>query len=97
MIKHCLIINNKTNLLLLKNIGFFFIILKIKITKWLSLPFAMTHDATKPIGQTWDRWKGSVDNLDWFYYIDNLLMLTFGGIPWQVYFQVSNVKKFCFD
>ncbi|CAH8603300.1 unnamed protein product [Heterobilharzia americana] len=42
---------------------------------WISLPFAMINDATVPITQTWDKWKGSVDRMDSFYYTDNLLML----------------------
>ncbi|CAH8862857.1 unnamed protein product [Trichobilharzia szidati] len=54
---------------------------------WISLPFAMTHEATVSISETWDQWKGKIESLDSFYYIDNLLMLIFGGIPWQVYFQ----------
>ncbi|CAL8108652.1 unnamed protein product [Calicophoron daubneyi] len=59
----------------------------IFIGLWVSLPFAMTNEATVPITQTWNRWKGSVNRLDTLNYIDNLFMLTFGGIPWQVYFQ----------
>ncbi|CAH8594608.1 unnamed protein product [Schistosoma curassoni] len=54
---------------------------------WISIPFAMVNEATVPITQTWDKWKGSVDPMDSFFYVDNLLMLIFGGIPWQVYFQ----------
>ncbi|VDO62996.1 unnamed protein product [Schistosoma margrebowiei] len=54
---------------------------------WISIPFAMVNEATVPITQTWDKWKGSVDPMDSFFYADNLLMLIFGGIPWQVYFQ----------
>ncbi|GAA57421.1 Cyanide hydratase [Clonorchis sinensis] len=54
---------------------------------WISLPFALLNKATVPISQTWDRWKGSVEAVDAGIYVDNLLMLTFGGIPWQVYFQ----------
>ncbi|CAH8619392.1 unnamed protein product [Schistosoma rodhaini] len=54
---------------------------------WISIPFAMVNEATVPITQTWNKWKGSVDPMDSFFYVDNLLMLIFGGIPWQVYFQ----------
>ncbi|CAH8641645.1 unnamed protein product [Dicrocoelium dendriticum] len=59
----------------------------IFIGLWLTIPFAMTNEATTPIDQTWDRWKGAVEPIDALSYADNLLMLTFGGIPWQVYFQ----------
>lgn len=51
----------------------------------------MVNEATVPITQTWDKWKGSVDPMDSFFYVDNLLMLIFGGIPWQVYFQVISL------
>lgn len=32
-------------------------------------------------------WIGRVETEDYFYYIDYGLLLIFGGIPWQVYFQ----------
>ncbi|PAA71287.1 hypothetical protein BOX15_Mlig032268g1 [Macrostomum lignano] len=64
---------------------------------WLSVPFAMTSSYTQPILSTavqrvWNGteqfgWLGKLDPLDGANYADNLLMLTFGGIPWQVYFQ----------
>ncbi|KAA3681388.1 uncharacterized protein DEA37_0010604 [Paragonimus westermani] len=47
----------------------------------------MLNKATVPITQTWDRWSGTVEKVDALSYVDNLLMLTCGGIPWQVYFQ----------
>ncbi|KAF7259058.1 hypothetical protein EG68_03730 [Paragonimus skrjabini miyazakii] len=59
----------------------------IFIGLWLSIPFAMVNEATVPITQTWDRWRGTVESADAFNYVDNLLMLICGGIPWQVYFQ----------
>ena len=34
-----------------------------------------------------DQWVGEVKTVDIGYYIDNMLILIFGGIPWQVYFQ----------
>ncbi|THD26485.1 High-affinity choline transporter 1 [Fasciola hepatica] len=54
---------------------------------WISIPFAMTHTATVSISSTWSRWRGTVLLIDAPYYVDNFLMLTLGGIPWQVYFQ----------
>jgi hypothetical protein len=39
-------------------------------------------------------WVGSVDPSEYFNYIDNGLLLIFGGIPWQVsQRQQSNAKK----
>ena len=34
-----------------------------------------------------DQWVGEIKTVDIGYYIDNMLILIFGGIPWQVYFQ----------
>ena len=57
--------------------------------QWLSVPFAMTNEATKPIGETWGRWKGNLEPMDSLRYADEMLMLILGGVPWQIYFQVS--------
>ncbi|KAL5970450.1 High-affinity choline transporter 1 [Taenia solium] len=54
---------------------------------WLSIPFAMTHQAVHSITINSTRWIGSLSANDAAQYVDNLLMLTLGGIPWQVYFQ----------
>lgn len=32
-------------------------------------------------------WIGEVDSKEYWSYVDNGLLLIFGGIPWQVYFQ----------
>ncbi|ELU03853.1 hypothetical protein CAPTEDRAFT_131610 [Capitella teleta] len=59
---------------------------------WLCVPFALTHEAVSSISSTIsgpDGWLGE-DNLSGSYigmYIDSGLLLIFGGIPWQVYFQ----------
>ncbi|XP_067937142.1 high-affinity choline transporter 1-like [Watersipora subatra] len=57
----------------------------------LAIPFALTHDAVSPITETsmYDMggWKGYLDGVGWGLYIDFALLLIFGGIPWQVYFQ----------
>ena len=37
--------------------------------------------------ETKDKWIGSVAKNDTGEYIDLMLVLIFGGIPWQVYFQ----------
>ncbi|KAM3183244.1 hypothetical protein ACTXT7_010730 [Hymenolepis weldensis] len=54
---------------------------------WLSIPFAMTHSAVHSISLNSTRWIGSIPASNVALYIDNLLMLILGGIPWQVYFQ----------
>ncbi|VDM18189.1 unnamed protein product [Hydatigera taeniaeformis] len=54
---------------------------------WLSIPFAMTNQAVHSITINSTRWIGSLSANDAAQYVDNLLMLILGGIPWQVYFQ----------
>lgn len=56
---------------------------------WLAVPFAMTHPAmegrsiiTKPV-----KWLGHIEPKAAGSWIDSALLLIFGGIPWQVYFQ----------
>lgn len=57
----------------------------IFIGLWVGIPFAMTHEAANPI--TNSEWIGSVDAGFIGSYIDFYLLLIFGGIPWQVYWQ----------
>lgn len=47
----------------------------------------MTHKAVHSITINSTRWIGSLSANDAAQYVDNLLMLILGGIPWQVYFQ----------
>ncbi|KAF1403450.1 High affinity choline transporter 1, partial [Spheniscus humboldti] len=60
---------------------------------WISVPFAMSHPAVTDIGLTAVHqvhqapWLGSVNSLDIYTWLDNFLLLTLGGIPWQAYFQ----------
>uniref|UniRef100_A0A0X3PQM0 High-affinity choline transporter 1 n=1 Tax=Schistocephalus solidus TaxID=70667 RepID=A0A0X3PQM0_SCHSO len=61
---------------------------------WLSVPFAMTNPAVHSIHINSSRWIGSMRVSDAAVYLDNMLMLTLGGVPWQVYFQVSVIKSF---
>lgn len=50
----------------------------------ISIPFAWTHEAVEPITMDSQDWIGSVaEGWEW-YYADYMLLLTFGGIPWQV-------------
>ncbi|CAF0796973.1 unnamed protein product [Brachionus calyciflorus] len=53
----------------------------------ICIPFAMTHKAVKNIAETKVEWIGELKPIDMGYYIDLMLVLIFGGIPWQVYFQ----------
>ena len=58
--------------------------------QWICIPFAWNHPAVEEIVMTdWtEAWFGEIGG-GWgnFYYADYFLLLTFGGIPWQVYFQ----------
>ncbi len=60
------------------------------LLQWLGVGFAFTHDAVSSITDTanGDGWLGRVvadGNNYWIgNYIDSYLMLSFGGIPWQV-------------
>ncbi|OWF52992.1 high-affinity choline transporter 1-like [Mizuhopecten yessoensis] len=60
----------------------------IFIGLWLSIPFAMTHEAVGDITfNSTTYWVQELDPKYSGYYIDSFLLLIFGGIPWQVYFQ----------
>ncbi|XP_065292431.1 high-affinity choline transporter 1-like isoform X2 [Dermacentor albipictus] len=54
---------------------------------WLSVPFAMFHEAVGPISYPRNDFVGSVEWKDFGTYWDNMLLLMMGGVPWQVYFQ----------
>lgn len=62
----------------------------IFIGLWLCIPFAMKNSATRNISDTFTTWWDG-DNLpkneSWSSWADSALLLMFGGIPWQVYFQ----------
>lgn len=53
----------------------------------MCIPFALNHKAVSNIMETKDQWIGEIKSDEIFYYIDLMLVLIFGGIPWQVYFQ----------
>ena len=53
----------------------------------ICIPFAWTHKAVEPITYDSQDWMGSLTPGWEWYYADYMLLLTFGGIPWQVYFQ----------
>jgi len=47
----------------------------------------MSHKAVSSIMDTKSEWIGHVNTADYGTYVDLMLVLIFGGIPWQVYFQ----------
>ncbi|XP_012283006.1 high-affinity choline transporter 1 [Orussus abietinus] len=59
----------------------------IFIGLWMCIPFAWAHPQVKPLSSMDVDWIGAVESKDIWRYIDNELLLIFGGIPWQVYFQ----------
>ncbi|CAC5422138.1 SLC5A7 [Mytilus coruscus] len=60
----------------------------IFIGLWLTIPFAMANEATTSIGfNATTKWVKDLDPKYTGSYIDSYLLLIFGGIPWQVYFQ----------
>lgn len=53
----------------------------------MCIPFAWAHKDVKPLSSMEVDWIGSVNPEEYWYYLDYGLLLIFGGIPWQVYFQ----------
>lgn len=53
----------------------------------MCIPFAWTNEHVQPLTTTEHDWIGKVETGDLLSYIDYGLLLIFGGIPWQVYFQ----------
>ncbi|KAL7668364.1 hypothetical protein ACOME3_009066 [Neoechinorhynchus agilis] len=54
---------------------------------WISIPFAFKHPAVGNLKNKSSTWVGTIQPRDIGTYIDTFLLLIFGGIPWQVYFQ----------
>lgn len=53
--------------------------------QWLSIPFAMTHDAVTDISVNYTTvWIKELEPKYSGVYIDSFLLLIFGGIGWQV-------------
>ncbi|CAF1364275.1 unnamed protein product [Adineta ricciae] len=65
-------------------LGFIFIGL------WIAVPFAMSHQGVGSIVSTWPEWRGQIGDTQWVEWIDSMLLLIFGGIPWQ-----NCMTKFC--
>lgn len=57
-------------------------------SQWICVPFAMTSDLVENISvNSSTEWIQEVDPVFVGVYIDSFLLLIFGGLPWQVYFQ----------
>ncbi|XP_062535221.1 high-affinity choline transporter 1 [Armigeres subalbatus] len=59
----------------------------IFIGLWMCIPFAWTNDHVKSLSGMDVDWIGEIGEGYHWYYADYGLLLVFGGIPWQVYFQ----------
>ncbi|KAK7601145.1 hypothetical protein V9T40_008586 [Parthenolecanium corni] len=59
----------------------------IFIGLWLCVPFAWANEKVKPLLDQDVDWIGTVNDDEFWSYLDYGLLLIFGGIPWQVYFQ----------
>lgn len=59
----------------------------IFIGLWMCIPFAWSNEHVQSLTSMDVDWIGSVSSTDIWFYIDYGLLLIFGGIPWQVYFQ----------
>lgn len=59
----------------------------LNVSQWMCIPFAMMNPIVGSLKDVEHDWIGHVDGKDIPSYIDYGLLLIFGGIPWQVYFQ----------
>lgn len=53
----------------------------------MCIPFAWTNNRVQPLNSLEIDWIGSIQPKEHWSYIDNALLIIFGGIPWQMYFQ----------
>ncbi|KAK8386520.1 hypothetical protein O3P69_010863 [Scylla paramamosain] len=62
----------------------------IFIGLWITVPFAIGHEAVSSLAPSVTDWVGSIPaDTPWVWgeWADYAVLLIFGGIPWQVYFQ----------
>ncbi|XP_063584984.1 high-affinity choline transporter 1-like [Penaeus indicus] len=62
----------------------------IFIGLWITIPFALMHEAVGSLSLNETDWLGSIsEDTPWVWgeWTDFAVLLIFGGIPWQVYFQ----------
>lgn len=55
--------------------------------QWMCIPFAWGNSKVLPLSSMDVDWIGYIKPEEHWYYLDYGLLLIFGGIPWQVYFQ----------
>lgn len=53
----------------------------------MCIPFAWANPKVQSLSSMDVDWIGKVNSEEYWYYLDYGLLLIFGGIPWQVYFQ----------
>jgi high affinity choline transporter 7 len=51
----------------------------------LSVPFAYQNEAVSKNALSSSNWAGTLESADVGEWLDTLLLLMFGGIPWQVF------------
>lgn len=59
----------------------------IFIGLWMCIPFALFNEHVASLSSMETDWIGEIKKEEYFFYLDYGLLLVFGGIPWQVYFQ----------
>uniref|UniRef100_A0A336MDH6 CSON000055 protein n=1 Tax=Culicoides sonorensis TaxID=179676 RepID=A0A336MDH6_CULSO len=59
----------------------------IFIGLWMCIPFAWMNEHVQSLSSMEVDWIGEIDPKEKWFYMDYGLLLVFGGIPWQVYFQ----------
>ncbi|XP_013408311.1 high-affinity choline transporter 1-like [Lingula anatina] len=59
----------------------------IFVALWLTIPFALSNPLMTSLSETSEKWVGTVPGRDVSTYIDILLQLMLGGIPWQALWQ----------
>ncbi|CAM1331903.1 Uncharacterised protein r2_g4077 [Pycnogonum litorale] len=59
----------------------------IFIGLWICIPFAIVNPAVKTLDPGVTNWIGTLTFRGSGAYLDTFLLLIFGGVPWQVYFQ----------
>lgn len=53
----------------------------------MCIPFAWANPKVESLSSMDVDWIGKVSSEEYWFYLDYGLLLIFGGIPWQVYFQ----------
>ena len=55
--------------------------------QWLCIPFSLFNPAVKSMSSEHNDWFGELKVYQLGQYLDYMLLLVLGGVPWQVYFQ----------